>query len=191
MSDYPVTSEAGKRIMGYVPKYYESSRIFRALAQHRGEEVDKFRQALNETLDQFFARTATWSLDDWEEELGLSPQPGFTTQERQDRIVSKLRGYGTCTIYLAEQVAEAYDQGAIDAIQDHAIYQVTIRFVDTLGVPPNIEDLKIAVREVVPAHLGLAFEYNYLIWDEYDAMGLTWNQLDALGKTWDQLEVWV
>jgi hypothetical protein len=190
MSDYPITSAAGQRIMSYVPGYYETSRVFRALAQARGAEIDKLRQALDETLNQFFARTATWGLDDWEEELGLAPQPGFTDQERQDRIVSKLRGYGTCTIGLTEQVAEAYDQGAIDAIQDHTIYQVTIRFVDTTGVPPNIDDLKIAAREVVPAHLGLVFEYNYLIWDEWDAMNLTWDQQDAQAKTWDQLEVW-
>lgn len=192
MSDYPITSAAGKRIMGYVPEYYESSRAYRALAQHRGEEIDKFRLALNETLDQFFARTATWSLDDWEEELALSPQPGFTDQERQDRIVSKLRGYGTCTIYLTEQVAEAYDQGAIDAIQDHSIYQVTIRFIDTIGVPPNVDALKIAVREVVPAHLGIVYEYKYLNWSLMDIQNKNWNQVDALklpsGLSWDEFE---
>lgn len=188
MSD--ITSAAGKRIMSYVPGYYEVSRIFRVLAQVRGAEIDALRQALDETLAQFFARTATWSLDDWEAELGLAPQPGFTDEERRDRIVSKLTGYGTCTVTLTEQVAEAYDQGSIDVIQDHTIYQVTIRFVDTTGVPPNIDDLKIAVREVIPAHLGLTFEYNYLIWGELDAKNWTWDQFDALALTWDQLEVY-
>lgn len=191
MSDYPITSAAGQRMMSYVPKYYETDRAFRALAQVRGAEIDKLRQALDETLNQFFARTATWSLDDWEEELGLTPEPGFTDAERQDRIVSKLRGYGTCTIGLTEQVAEAYDKGRIDAVQDHTIYQATIRFVDTGGVPPNIDDLKNAVREVVPAHLGIVYEYHYLLWNELDAKALTWDALDLEAKTWDQLEVWV
>lgn len=189
MSDYPITSVAGQRMMSHIPGYYEISRVMRALNQVRGVEIDKLRQALDETLNQFFARTATWFLDDWEKELDLSPQPGFTEQERRDRIVSKLRGYGTCTIYLTEQVAEAYDQGAIDAIQDHTIHQVTIRFIDTTGVPPNIEDLKIVVREVVPAHLGLVFEYNYLLWNELDDLSLIWTDMDDLHLTWDQLEV--
>lgn len=175
-------------MMTYIPRYYEASRVVRALNQARGAEIDKLLQAMDETMDQFFVRTATWSLDDWEAELNLPAQPAFTEQERQDRIVSKLRGYGTCTISLTEQVAESYDKGAIDAIQDHEIYQVTIRFVDTTGIPPNIDDLKIAVREVVPAHLGLVFEYNYLIWDELDAENITWDQQDALALSWDDYE---
>lgn len=188
MSDYPVTSTAGQRIMGYVPRYYETSRIVRVLAQARGVEVDNLRQAMDETLNQFFARTATWGLDSWEDELGLEPQPGFTDAERQDRIVSKLRGYGTCTISLVKAVAESYDKGAVDVVQDHTIYEVTIKFVDTTGIPTNIDDLKVAVREVVPAHLGLVFEYNYLIWDELDAENITWDQQDALALSWDNYE---
>jgi len=188
MSDYPITSAAGQRMMSYVPKYYETSRAFRALAQVRGVEIDKLRQALDETLNQFFARTATWSLDDWEAELNLAPQPGFTDAERQDRIVSKLRGYGTCTIGLTEQVAEAYDQGAIDAIQDHTIYQVTIKFVDTIGAPTNVDDMKAALREIVPAHLGITFEYRYLIWNLMDPLNMIWDQIDALGLTEDEFD---
>jgi len=161
MGDYPITSPAGLRIMTYVPKLYETSRKFRALAQVRGIEIDKLRQALDETLNQYFVRASTWGLDTWEEELGLKPLPELTNAERQDRIVSKLRGYGTCTIGLTEQVAESYDKGTIDVIQDHTISQVTIRFVDTVGIPTNVDDLKAAVREVVPAHLGIVYEYKY------------------------------
>lgn len=188
MSDYLITSAAGQRIMGYVPKYYETSRVFRALAQARGLEVDKLRQTLDETINQFFARTATWGLDDWEDELGLEPQPGFTDAERQDRIVSKLRGYGTCTISLVETVAEAYDKGKIDVVQVHTIYVIIVKFIDTTGVPTNIDDLKSAVREVVPAHLEILYEYNYLIWYEMDAAAKTWDQVDALVLPWDDFE---
>jgi len=190
MSDYSITSPAGQRMMSYLPKYYESSRVTRALQQARGNEVDMLRQAMDETLNQFFVRTSTWKLGKWEEELGLTPEPGITDAQRQDRIISRLRGYGTCTIKLVKQVAEAYDNGTVDVFQDHTIYKTTVRFVDTLGVPPNIDDLKRAVREVVPAHFDLFFEYNYLIWTEWEDMVLTWDEMDVLNKTWDESEVW-
>lgn len=188
--DYPATSTAGERMMGYIPGYYQSSRIVKALSQSRGDEVDGLVGAIDQTLDQFFARTATWGLADWEKELNLQPEPGFNDQERRDRIVAKLRGYGTCTISLVKQVAEAYEKGAVEVIQDHGLYKIIIKFVDTAGIPPNIDNLRAALREVVPAHLGVEFEYNYLIWSELDGAEITWNDLDNLQMTWEDFETW-
>lgn len=190
MGEYPLVSPAGLRLLGYVPRYYETSRLFRSLSQSRGEELDGLSGALDQVLDQFFSRTASWGLEDWEKELGLQPEPGFSDQERRDRVVAKLRGYGTCTIGLVKQVAEAYEKGAVEVIQDHGLYKIIIKFVDTGGIPPNLDNLRAAVREVVPAHLGLEFAYNYLIWSELDAAAITWNDLDDLGMTWEEFEIW-
>lgn len=176
-------------MLTYLPRYYETSRIMRAILQAEGEEFDKLRQALDETLDQFFVNTATWGLDRWEEELGLPVTPDQPTDERRDKIISRLRGCGTATISVVKQVAESYDNGAIDVIEDFPAYTVTIRFVDTAGVPPNLEDLKVAVRAVVPAHLELQYQFNYFIWDEWDAKSETWDVFDSLSLTWSELEV--
>jgi hypothetical protein len=62
--------------------------------------------------------------------------------------------------------------------------------VDTTGIPSNIEDLKAIVRELVPAHLAIAYEYNYFIWDEFDEKNWTWDEFDALNLSWDELEVY-
>lgn len=179
MSDYPITSSAGQRMMSYLPKYYESSRVMRALNQARGTEIDKLRQAIDETLNQFYVRTATWSLDDWEKELNLPPAPSLTDSERQDRIVSKLRGYGTCTLKLIKTTAEAYEYGTVNAIQDHAILTIIIQFVDIRGVPSNIEDLKKAMREIVPAHLEIQYEFKYTTCGELKTWGLTYGAMKA------------
>ncbi len=176
-------------MLTYLPRYYETSRVIRAILQAEGAEFDKLRQALNEILDQFFVRTATWGLDRWEEEVGLPVTPDQPEAERRDKIISRLRGYGTATIRIVKQVAESYDKGTVDVIEDFAGYTVTIRFVDTTGVPPNLEDLKAAVRAVVPAHLDLKYEFNYFIWDEWDAKNETWDAFDSLALTWSQLEV--
>jgi len=190
MSDYPITSVRGQEMLTYLPRYYETSRIMRAILQAEGIEFDKLRQALDETLNQFFVNTATWGLDRWEEELGLPITPDQPEAERRDKIISRLRGYGTATIYGVKKVAESYDKGTIDIVEDHAAYTITVQFVDTTGVPPNLDDLKAAVRAVVPAHLDIKYEFNYFIWDELDRKLWTWDQLDALNLTWSELEVY-
>ncbi len=177
-------------MLTYLPRYYETSRVMRTLLEAEGLELDKLRLALDETLNQFFVNTATWGLDRWEEELGLPVTPDQPEAERRDKIVSRLRGYGTATIAVVKQVAESYDKGAIDVVEDHAAYTITVHFVDTIGVPPNLDDLKGAVRAVVPAHLDILYEFNYFLWQELDSKNWIWDQLDALALTWDELEVY-
>ena len=177
-------------MLSYLPPYYETSRVMRSILQAEGAEFDKLREALDETLNQFFVNTATWGLDQWEEELGLPITPDQLDAERRDKIISRLRGHGTATIYIVKNVAESYDKGAIDIVEDHAAYTITVHFVDTTGVPPNLDDLKAAVRAVVPAHLDILYEFNYFLWQELDSKNWTWDQLDALALTWDALEVY-
>lgn len=177
-------------MLGYLPSYYETSRVMKSILQSEGAEFDKLRQALDETLNQFFVNTATWGLDRWEEELGLPVTPDQPEAERRDKIVSRLRGHGTVKISVVKQVAEVYDKGAINVIEDHGANIVIIQFVDTTGIPPNLDDLKAAVRAVVPAHLEIKYEFNYFIWDELDKKLWTWDQLDALNLTWSELEVY-
>lgn len=187
MSD--ITSIRGQEMLTYLPPYYETSRVMKTILQTEGIEFDKLRQALDETLNQFFVRTATWGLDKWEEEIGLPIMPDQLEAERRNKIISRLRGYGTATILVVKQVAEAYDKGTIDVIEDFSCYSITIQFVDTAGIPPNLDDLKAAVRAVVPAHLEILYEFNYFLWDEMDIKAWTWDQLDALALTWEELEV--
>lgn len=190
MSEYPITSVRGQEMLTYFPAYYQTSRIMRSVLQAKGTEYDRLRQALTETLNQFFVDTATWGLDTWEDELGLPIMPEQPIEERRDKIKSRLRGHGTATGPIVRQVAEAYDKGKIDIIEDFAAYTIIVQFVDTTGIPPNLDDLKKAVRAVVPAHLDILYEFNYFLWSELDAKDWTWDDLDALNLSWNKLEVY-
>lgn len=185
----PLTSERGREMLTYLPPYYETSRVMRSILQAQGSELDKLRQALDETLAQFFVDTATWGLPIWEQMLGLPPAEEETIEERRDRVKSKIRGYGTATIRTIKNVAESYDKGVIDVAEDFSKYTV-IRFVDTTGIPSNLEDLKAIVREMVPAHLAIEYEFNFFVWDELEEKNWTWDQLDGLNLSWSELEVY-
>lgn len=172
-----LTSLRGRAMLGYLPRYYEQSRVVRDLLQVQGLEADELRTAMDGVLAQMFVRTATWGLDRWEQDLALPPAPDQPDGERRDRLVSRLRGTGTATISVIKQVAASYERGEVDVIEDHAAYTVTIRFVDTLGVPPNVYDLKAAVRSVLPAHLDVKYVYSYNL--VADALVLTVAQAAA------------
>lgn len=156
-------SQAGKRMLSYLPKLYETSRVMQSKLDAEGQEIDALRQALDEVLAQTFVQTATWGLDRWEEELGLPPGTGLPDQERRERILSKLRGYGTVTIDVVKAVAESYERGRVEVIPDPPSYTVTIKFVDTRGVPSALPLLQEALRAVIPAHLDIRYEFTYYL----------------------------
>lgn len=161
----------------------------KVIAEAQGSEVADLWSTLDDILKQFYVETATeWGLALWEQMLGIESYAGKPLDQRRSRIISKLRGMGTVTINLIKNVAESYDGGTVEVTEQPELYQITITFVDTRGVPPNIEDLKEAIEEIIPAHLGVVYQYRYLIWDELDALNLTWDELDALNLTWDEFE---
>ncbi|MDO7787508.1 YmfQ family protein [Desulforamulus aquiferis] len=181
-------SKRGQEMLSYLPRYYQTSKIVKSVIAAQGTEVDKLRNALNEILEQNYVNTATWGLDNWEKELAIKSNAGKPDDQRRAVIKSKIRGVGTVTINLIKNVAEAYDGGRVEITKGPLIYQFTVKFIDTRGIPPNINDLKALIEEIKPAHLSVVYEYRYLLWNELDAKKLTWNQLDTKNLTWDDYE---
>lgn len=172
-----LTSTTGQRMLARLPGFYETSRVMQEILQAQGAELDDMWAGISEVLAQFFTQAATWGIDLWEEELGLTPDQAQTAAERRSRVLGRLRGYGTLTIKLLKQVAEAYDNGRVDVIPDPPASVMVVRFVDTTGVPPNVEDLKAELRKLMPADWDIQYEYNYTL--VYELATLTVAQVAA------------
>jgi len=163
MSELPITSLMGREMFSYLPNYYESSRVMRADMNTKGTEVDHLNKALNETLDQFFVRTATWGLDRWEFELGIATDLTKPIEQRRAVVESKLRGAGKFSGRLVKNVAEAYDGGTVDVTFQPSEWSFTITFIDTIGIPPNLDDLKAVIEEIKPAHMRIDYKFRFLL----------------------------
>ena len=185
-----LTSAKGREMFSFLPQYYETSRVMQADMQSKGTEMDMLYQTLDETLDQFFVRTATWGLGYWEQELGIETDRLKPVEQRRAVVESKLRGAGKFSGRLVANAAEAYAGGKVDVSFQPEAWSFTVSFVDTMGIPPNIDDLKRAIDELKPAHMAVEYEYRYLIWDDLDNKQITWDELDAASLTWNELEVW-
>lgn len=166
-------------MFSYLPGYYETSRVIQADMNAKGTEMDQLFAALDETLQQFFVSTATWGLDRWERELGITVDPAKPLDQRRAVVQSKLRGSGKFSGRLVKNVAEAYDGGAVDVTFQPAAWSFTVKFIDTVGIPPNLDDLKAAIEEIKPAHMAVEFAFNYMLIRDIDGV-LTLNELEAL-----------
>ncbi|MFC4101717.1 YmfQ family protein [Paenibacillus xanthanilyticus] len=180
----------GDIMLNDLPSYYADSKIVRNITAREAEELDRFHAAARDVLDQFFVETATWGLAQWERICGLPVNEGKPIDQRRSVIKSKMRGAGTVTLAVIKNVVDSYQNGEVDIQENFGGYEVVITFIGKRGVPPNLEDVEATLREIVPAHLSVKFQFTYLRWEELDAAELTWEALEALDMTWDELEVW-
>ena len=167
----------------YLPNYYDNIREFQELISAEEEEIGLLQNDIDELLEQFHIDTATWGLSYWEGICGIPVDESKPIDHRRSVIKSKLRGIGTVTVGLVKNVAEAYYNGQVEVTEQPSIYTVKIKFVSKLGVPPNLADIQNALREIIPAHLAINFEFSYLlIRDIHNAMTLSQLQATTLDK---------
>ncbi len=149
------------RLMDYLPEWYGGSPETAAIQNAIQPETDRLWAARDELLAQLDPNTATWGLALWEDALGIGTEPGRAAEYRRARVTARVRGSGTTTPALLRSVAESFSNGQVEVAEFPAEYRVEIRFVGTVGVPPNLEDLRSALDDVMPAHLGWEFVIYY------------------------------
>lgn len=154
--------------------------------------LDSERQALRQAEEDLAAQlcvdSATWGLACWEAALGLAVEVEKNISFRRSRVKSKLMGAGVTTAELVQDVAASFSKGAVAVREDAAAYRVDIAFIGSIGVPPNMDDLTAALREIMPAHLGWDYRFYYNTWEA--TRRHTWAELK--GRRWAQVkgEAW-
>ncbi|SDR81279.1 Uncharacterized protein YmfQ in lambdoid prophage, DUF2313 family [Paenibacillaceae bacterium GAS479] len=160
------------RLKGYLPELYDEVAEMNKLLESEGDELDLLAAGTVSLLDQSYPESATWALDRYERDLNLVIDMGKPADQRRSVIISKMRGYGKVSGTLLKNVAQAYSGGTIAVSVQAAQHRILITFVDTLGLPPNLDDLKAAIEEIKPAHLVLDYKYRYLLIQEVQTMTL-------------------
>ncbi|MCO0597364.1 YmfQ family protein [Peribacillus butanolivorans] len=204
----------------YMPKYYEELRESEAIIEAEANAYLRLMLDIDDVFAQMFIDKASWGLARWESLVGIKVGSEYSvwdaledsrknfseidglswdsfedsfpnfSDERKSSIKSRIRGFGSVNTALLKSVCESYVGGEVEVTETPLQYKVKIKFIDSRGIPSNINDLKAAVAEIMPAHLVVEYTYNYLSWNEYDAFTWTWDELDAMQFTHDQLEVY-
>jgi len=64
---------------------------------------------------------------------------------------------------------------------------VSVSFPGVAGEPENFEELKKIIEDILPAHLGIEYDFWYLTWAELEANFHKWKEIEDPGFTWAQL----
>lgn len=173
-------------LMYYLPDYYQGVQEMEELQAILGIGIGGLQADAIDVLNQAFVETATWSLGRWEVDLGLSSDPSKSPVSRREMIKAKLRGSGTTTPEMIQRTASAFSGGDVEVVEVPGEYSFEIRFVGTLGIPPNMAGLIQIIEEIKPAHLAYEFVYSYTWWATLQTMN--WNT--ARAKTWNELRTY-
>lgn len=171
------------RLIDLLPDYYEKNVTMNTLQEILSGITDDLETGLSNTISECFTSTASRLLSRYEHLLGLEVDITKSDEFRRERIYAKISGVGTVTKAMIIDVASRYSNGEVEVIEDNSNNTLTIRFVGTLGIPGNMEGLKMTIEEIKPAHLAVAYEYSYSTWN--DLMGMTWD--GASVHTWEEL----
>lgn len=167
----------------YIPQSIAQTNTFTTLFNVEQPEIDNLNEAIDDLINQCFVDTATWGLDYWESFLGIATDSSKDINYRRTVIKSKLRGTGTITVSLIENVANSFNNGQVQVVENPSIYTINIKFTSVKGIPPNLDDLKAAITQIMPAHLAITYSFTYNTWSMVS--GYKW--VDVENKTWAQL----
>lgn len=137
-------------------------------------------------LEQFFLDTATWGLSCWEKVYGVESNAGKPLEVRRSAVRAKLRGVGTTTVELVQNVSESFVNGEVAVVEHNDQYRFDIVMLSVIGIPPNMEDLKRAIEEIKPAHLAYEIIIKYNTWGMVRQSGLTWG--GAKERNWREMK---
>lgn len=171
------------RLVEYLPQVWDASAEVIAIQEALEPAVAAAWAARDGLLDQLNVSSATWGLEAWERALGIEVDVSRPAEYRRTRVMSKLRGQGATTAAMIQNVSESFSNGAVEVAERPELYRFDIKFVGTVGIPPNMEDLTAAIEEIKPAHLGYDYIIIYRTWGQIER--LTWDEVGM--HTWDEV----
>ena len=174
-------------LLGLLPRLYAASPETADLQNAFALAITEAQAVRDDYALQLDVNTATWGLSLWEDAYGIMSDAGKSDMYRRTRIISKMRGAGTTTAALIQNVAESFSDGAVEVVEKPEEYRFDVKFVGH-GIPPNMDDLTAAIERIKPAHLAYAYIYTYMVWRMLDTLKLNFSQLDALSLNWDSFE---
>lgn len=152
-----------EEIIELLPEVMRTSPEYKAIAIVAGKQFDKLLYAIDDLLNQMFIDKATWGLTLWEKDYGIVTDLSKSFEERRSNLKAKKRGVGKVDIALIKNIAEAYYGGEVEVTSVPRELLGIVKFISSMGVPSNLDDVKKALNEIFPAHMELLFEFTYLL----------------------------
>lgn len=173
-------------MLEYLPYYERKSQVFDSILNAYDKEFRRLEQSLDVVERNMFLDTAIETLPLHERDLGIKDKVKLGYDQRREQISSRYRSsFDQTTEDTIKNVASAYGNGEVDVSKTLIPGVYEIKFIG-VGIPNNLEGLKVALDIVIPAHLGIDYVFTFSPWE--DVRLKTWGQVATL--TWNELREW-
>lgn len=140
-------------VPGFVARMLEMAELFEA----EQPELDHMRAVLLDIVNQFYIKTATYSLSKWEKELGVTCTPTMTIAQRRGQLLAKLNTRSPASVEMLENlVQQVLGAEKVTIVEHYSDYSFSI-YVNTQYIAQNLGIADKAVYEARPAHLSYRF----------------------------------
>lgn len=156
-----------------------------ASLEAKGTALDEFEQWLEELERECSLIAAeSWGLERWCELLGVRPAVRGAAQLRS-AVQALLRiGTGACTLQSINDTLEGCGIPAVAEVTGTGT--VAVSFPGTPGKPEDFEVLRRNIEEILPAHLGITYLFEFLSWAALEERGWRWEDVESM--SWEELE---
>lgn len=177
-----------RHLIDYVPNYYDELLESRELLSSEDAEFARLNASIDDLLLQFNVSTATWGLREWERICGIFSDAEKPLGERRSNIKARLRGAGVVTAQQIKNVSDGYYGGETEIIEKFSEYTIVVKFTSSYGIPSNLPDLQDILREIIPAHLSIKYEFKFMTYGMIKETNLSYGDLKATSKTYKELK---
>ena len=151
-----------------------------------GLVLDRVEERLEEIAREMLPVTA----EDWGlEQLAslLARRPAAEDPRAMGAAIAALLRIGGDGFTLAGVNDTIAGCGIHARVEETGVGQVEVSFPGTPGIPAEFDRLRSIIEDILPAHLGVAYRFLFLLWEELetryprwrDMEGLTWNRVQA------------
>lgn len=144
------------KVKDYAPPELAKQNVFSKIYNAQDKQIDKLDENVQDLLNQFFVNTATWGLQYWEEEFGITPNINDTYEIRRSRLLAKKRGQGTTTKEVIKNICNSYVDDS-EIIEHSKEYWFELILESYRGFP-ELDSLYEFIEEIKPAHLGTNYK---------------------------------
>lgn len=176
-----------RKLIDYVPPYYDELLESTELLSAEDAEFARLNVGIDDLLLQFNVSTATWGLREWERICGITTDEGKTVSERRSNVKARLRGSGVVTVEHIKNVSDGYYGGQTEIIERYADYTIVVKFTSSYGIPSNLSDLQEVLREIIPAHLAIEYEFKFVTYDILKRTYSSYDEVLATGFTYAEI----
>ena len=144
-------------LLKYLPPFLSKDSSFKDVQDTLSREHESLRVKLVDLARQFFIDTATYSIVDWEDFVGVKPLTD-DMEARRTRVKAKLRGAETMTVANTNNLVRMFTDGKNSYVEElNKPNEIKI----VIPVPDHLlywRELEEALLEFIPAHLDITVE---------------------------------